>query len=586
MVVEPTRPLVEAVDASTRVGIARLRASCVICLAIIAGFIAAGWLTLPDYGITWDEAGGDMFFGDRYYEFIKSGFNEKYLDFDRRSISYYRRSDQVDFFASVFRQLPQYYYPVSNTIVAAFGDLLDRQWGVMDPIDARHAGIVVLAALTLVGVWTLSHELFGTRAAVLATLLLATHPRFWGHAHNNIKDIGVCAFYTWSLIAFYRGVSRPSISWLLTTALSLGLAMGSKLNAIFIPVTVAPWLVVLTVARRGERRPLSRVHLVFIGVIPLLAGITYFASWPWLWTDTVDRLALHLRVFADAAIRTTDQGWQWYPLWQTTIATPLPMLILCGVGLLGFLTRPAFRRQWRGSSLLLAWLAVPLLRSMPPSIVNFDGIRHFLEFLPAMAIIAGAGGRWLWDIIARRRIPGSRLVAGAFVLALATLPAIWTNIETHPYETASFNSLGQHNLLRRWSFTRDLLCCYRVTCRDEAPNDYWANSYRAGLRWLSEHAEPNAILQVPIAPQTVAISGKIWLRPDLRVELFRREAARRGTPPRYVMLLHRPGWVQRFEEFVDQHTLLRHSIQLYGHTILSIHKFATAPNSPSRDLPR
>lgn len=78
-----------------------------LALLLIGGFVALGWLTLPDYGMTWDEALGDFFFGDRYYAYFTHGYNPRYLQFDEKVIHYYHQPGQVDFERSPWRTAPQ-----------------------------------------------------------------------------------------------------------------------------------------------------------------------------------------------------------------------------------------------------------------------------------------------------------------------------------------------------------------------------------------------------------------------------------------------------------------------------------------------
>ena len=51
--------------------------------------------------------------------------------------------------------------------------------------------------------------------------------------------------------------------------------------------------------------------------------------------------------------------------------------------------------------LWLAWLMVPIIRISLPGMINFGGIRHFLEFIPAAALIAGYGAASLVDVFSK-----------------------------------------------------------------------------------------------------------------------------------------------------------------------------------------
>src|SRR5690606_12070616 len=46
--------------------------------------------------------------------------------------------------------------------------------------------------------------------------------------------------------------------------------------------------------------------------------------------------------------------------------------------------------------------------------------------------------------------------------------------------------------------------------------DYWTSSYRLGMRWLSEHAEPDAIVIIGVADHVVGFTHTIWMGNDLK----------------------------------------------------------------------
>ena len=84
----------------------------------IAVLFAAGFPALDQYNVTWDEALGDLFFGERYLSFFTS-FDPVYLDFQSNPYPAERRPD---LFVSPFKIRPWEYYPFANTLAAATSD--------------------------------------------------------------------------------------------------------------------------------------------------------------------------------------------------------------------------------------------------------------------------------------------------------------------------------------------------------------------------------------------------------------------------------------------------------------------------------
>ena len=118
------------------------------------------------------------------------------------------------------------------------------------------------------------------------------------------------------------------------------------------------------------------------------------------------------------------------PVTAVLYTTPIPWLLLAALGLWPAL-RGALRRE-PVPLLALTWIAVTLGRMYLPGAVNFDGVRHFLELFPALALLAAIGGGTALQLLDRwrsRYAPATlterraqRLLA-ATVLVVAIAPA-------------------------------------------------------------------------------------------------------------------------------------------------------------------
>jgi hypothetical protein len=112
-----------------------------------------------------------------------------------------------------------------------------------------------------------------------------------------------------------------------------------------------------------------------------------------------------------------DGGWWYFFLLGVAVKSPLPFLILAGVGVASLKKFDAPQR-WRAMAPALAALAVFLV-TMP---VKYNaGVRHVMVVFPLLAIIAGRGCSYLWHLQPRWRIPAR--------LALITL-LCWQGVST------------------------------------------------------------------------------------------------------------------------------------------------------------
>jgi hypothetical protein len=151
--------------------------------------------------------------------------------------------------------------------------------------------------------------------------------------------------------------------------------------------------------------------------------------------------------------------------------------------------------------------------------VNFDGVRHFLELFPALAILGGIAASRLASLVETAPLPSRsaataaavspaaasstvRRGAAALVLVLLLTPGIAAVARVHPFELAYWNALAGG------------LGGARAKGLAQA-GDYWVTSYRTGIDWLNANAELDAALAVPLAQHTVEIAAPVRLRPDI-----------------------------------------------------------------------
>jgi hypothetical protein len=148
------------------------------------------------------------------------------------------------------------------------------------------------------------------------------------------------------------------------------------------------------------------------------------------------------------------------------------------------------------------WIAVPIFRASLPSAQNFDGIRHFLEFLPAACLLAGYGAGQIAKYLAQWK-PNYRPIWRFIVAALLLTNLLIAHWVYHPYQYIYFNSLagGLHGARTRLNIP--------------GATDYWAVSYRQGIKWLNDNAESEAKVSAPIAQWSFKLVAPLWMRPDL-----------------------------------------------------------------------
>ena len=240
-------------------------------------------------------------------------------------------------------------------------------------------------------------------------------------------------------------------------------------------------------------------------------------------------------------------------------------LVLLSVGiasaLWGFI-----KTRSRLLQLLLVWLVVPILRASLPGAANFDGIRHFVEFVPAACLLAAYGGATLVKLAARFKVRQAFAAATLVLLVVVNIAEIEARF--FPYDYLFYNSLVG-GLKGAQQISSDA-------------TDYWGGSYRQGVQWLNYNVERGAQVHVAIAPWIVKLTSPIWLRGDIGLidEPVVKLKVEQGYPV-YVMFITRPGWYNNIANYATQKLKPVHQITVDGATVLVIYKLDDPKGIPN-----
>jgi hypothetical protein len=436
-------------------------------VAVLAVGLVGVLLLFRGFGLTWDET-VQATYGEMVLDYFSSGFS--------------------DLRANEFADL-RFYGPLFELTAAVVYRL-----GGLPAAETRHFLIGLTALAALIGVIRYAGLFRESWLPVYTGLALVSLPRFFGHAFNNSKDIPYACFFVWALWAIARIASRRSLgrSDILLAGLTIGLALAARPGGmlLFGYLAVGVGLAFLSGHRQGEWAPRS-VTLRLLAVVAA-AWALMVAFWPWAHQNPLVhpiRAFLEATSFSEAypqlfegrMVGSDQLPWYYLPKYLL-ITTPPVILVLFLVGLAVSVRRQI--QEPRGGEARL-WLLTQLWFFFPvvyvvvmgPNVYN--GIRHFLFLLPAMAVLAGLGASYLASLgrqgITRRLVPG-------LLVVLMLLPAV-DLVRLHPYQMTYFNFLagGVGGAWERYD------------------TDYWASSYREAALWINRHRRPGSRTVVLVA---------------------------------------------------------------------------------------
>ena len=502
----------------------------IITIVFFGVFLIVGVFTLPHYGTNWDTINhlprGQAFLhffltGNKDYsglpEFIPYWQNPKSLAVDTNipdnkilNRSYYQ-SD-----ATTTRWFLEHetggHPPLSDIFSSIFNRIFFGQLKLINDIDAyRVYGIFLAASLIALIFWWVSGR-FGKFAGLVAALSLSLYPLFFSEAHfNTEKDIPEAVFWSFLIFSFWEAFTTKKNKWIIMTGLFFGFALGTKFNILFIPFVLIPWAL-FYLGLKGLQKNIKLITKTFLA---FLFGIgIFFASWPYLWADPIDRIGKVIGYYRNIGLTQNRDldfilfGINSYPMQWITYTTPLVILSLSIIGILISLKRLRTDHD-KLSLLFLLWLLVPILRVTIPQLTIYGGVRQIMEYIPVLCIFAGIGAGFLIGNFRER----GKLVA-MIILTLAFLPHVGKIVSIHPNENVYFNELigglagAKNRQLPSWG------------------NSFGA-AYRQGVIWINDNAPKQS--SVALARELMPNIPILWFRSDLSVSNgFRSGYTRRG----------------------------------------------------------
>ncbi len=400
-----------------------------VCIGVIA------WMTFSDYGLGWDDYTHSQY-GDLLLNFYTSGLK------DRRAFSFvnlYMYGGGFDMSAAALSK------------VLPFGLFETR----------RLCGAIV-GILGLIATWRIGRRVGGPVAGLLALLLLATCPLYYGHMYMNAKDAPFAAAMALLLLALVRLMEdypRPRTLTRILFAFGLGLSIGSRvIGGIAVFYVIVPFLILIgaDVRAAGLRPAVQNAGLFLLRLVPafVLAYGVMALVWPWSVLEPLNPFRAveyfsHFfekpwrEIYEGQAILVPDMPRSYVPV-HFLLKLPEIEIVLSIGALIAVLVNAARGRYdaRRGAilSLVIAAAAVPILIPVLTRPAMYNGIRHFVFATPPIAVLGGLAAAWLFEDLARRSIKA--VAAAALVIAAGLIDPVIAMVRLHPYQYTSFNRIA------------------------------------------------------------------------------------------------------------------------------------------------
>jgi dolichyl-phosphate-mannose-protein mannosyltransferase len=472
-------------------------------IALLCAVAIIALLTFRDYGLSWDDYTHSEY-GDLLLELYASRFS------DRRALSF----------------VNLYYYGGGFDLLAA----LVAKVLPFTLFDTRRLMGAAVGILGLLVTWRMGRRIGGPPAGLVALVLLAACPLYYGHMFMNPKDSPFAvatAIFLLGMVRALEGYPNISIATKALVGIGFGLSFGSRIMGAFGAIAaIGAIALILAVEARanGLRMAATRLGHFILALVPamLLAYAVMALVWPWSVIDPLNPFRAveyfsHFfekpweELFGGTLISVPDMPRSYVP---TLFVLKLPEIFVAlgfggAAGALVATARHDVTPNRRAIFLLLALaglLPVAVTIALRPAMYN--GIRHFIFVLPPLAVLGGLAAVWLFNatrlIAATNRLRLAPIVAAAIFVAGVALPVV-EMVRLHPFEYTHFNRLmgGVGRAQGRYML------------------DYWALAFRQASQGLLAKLAESGETKPGGGPWKLAVCGphrspQVELGPDFQ----------------------------------------------------------------------
>jgi Dolichyl-phosphate-mannose-protein mannosyltransferase len=396
----------------------------------------------------------------------------------------------------------------------------------LELFETRRLVGAIVGVIGLAVTWRLGRRVGGPLAGLVALLLLALCPTYYGHMFMNPKD----APFAVAMVILMMGLVRlaeeypqPSPRTVLIVGLGAGLSIGSRilggLALVYALVGFLP-LLIHEVRNEGARLAGQRfAHVLWVLLPGLALGYLIMGLiWPWSIMEVSNPFEAltyfsHFfekpwkEMFDGALVSVPDMPWSYLP---TLFALQMPevLLALSMAGVVGtFVVLPRNEVTARRKTILLMLTlaaTLPIVIAMVKRPALYNGIRHFIFVIPPMTILAGVAFEWLMRWLRDNRRSWQPAVLAVLIFGL--LLPLAEMIRLHPYQYTHFNHIAG---TVRGADDRFML-------------DYWGLAFKQASDELREQLEDREEMPPKGRKWKVAVCGpqrpaQVALGPDFTI---------------------------------------------------------------------
>lgn len=330
----------------------------------------------------------------------------------------------------------------------------NRYIGGIDEYDMRHLINSVSGFLAILMAGLLAMRIGNWMTGLIAMVLLASYPQFFGQSMNNPKDIPFALGFVFSIYFFIKLVKelpRPSSRTWIMSAVGIALTINMRIGGLMligIMVAFVTGAYILSAETRKQINNTSSVtyivkRIFFVTVAGYFGGLIFWPygllspfSHPLEALKEQSNFSIGIGLLFDGKYMSSKEiPWYYIPQW-IWITAPLVVLIPAMIQpVICFLKRK--EKSFVLTLLILFAILFPWAYMVYHKSPLYDGMRQFLFVVPIIAVLAALTWQCFITCFSQKIISYSATV---LLLAGVTLPLRFC-IANHPNEYVYFNEM-------------------------------------------------------------------------------------------------------------------------------------------------
>lgn len=508
---------------------------------LLVALIFAVLGTFRNYGVSWDE----------YYRYLggeqKLAYYSALLSGDSERIAALRA--EGDKYPGLF--------DLSLAIL--------RRVSPIGPVETGHLFSAIFGLLGIMAVYLASSRLAGQVAGLLAALILALLPSYWGHMFFNPKDIPFAATYMlglWGILRLDKAGSPLTVKDGLVFGIIAGASMATRIGGLLLYAYAGLfgaflWWKALRKSSDDSRLvpapQLLRSLVIFFGISGGVGVLILLIFWPAAHSNPFSQVTSTVQsvsqftwtapvLYQGVETNAADLPWH-YPLVWIFRSVPDLWFVVLLLAVFSVAFQKGFSpkhgrqaaKEDNGDLLgygLLALAAIfPVCYVIARDSTLYDGVRHLLFIFPPIAALLGAV--LYRSLLAIRRFNRTAMVAALGLLVLAVGDLLFSIVRLHPYEYIYVNRLTGGVSAAQGKYELD----------------YWGLAYREAVAIVARDLPDGETATVAMVPE----KGKIFVRyeriplpPRVMVEYWLPEnvtLVEAGNPADYYIGINRFGFI-------------------------------------------